>query len=585
MYYVSLILAIAAAFLAGRFCVSIAAKIDRRWLRRLVFWLVVFPGVSAFCLYTMASFGDDMVLVRWPRLFLGAFMPTTVFAFTFTISAFRGFKVNPDTQTRRACRWHDNQRLVVCTIALGASLIAYDWQLKNDLIHLKETTLAEWRNTPQEMIPDDQNAATEYLSLSEFRETLDAWDTKAQERFGTGGFGTDIDDPLFFNTIPNPESVKGESVLTPETLYVETDFSDDWFNGLQECEEAFLRLRDGAAKPRLTIIRSLDNPNNEKLNSQFDLLASTLKLFQLKLLTVASRGKLQQAYNDVDVLLTIARHFDSDIEIEGQRFGNFARSLAIDAIEHILYLAPKPPATFLKPLIENKHNPRYRLPESMKWGTARFITQMCDTHLGLMKPEEFDLPWNFNVMARFPSFLPSRLAMAGDDMALAQARSVIYQKFADGWADRRMTGDKLIEELGAHWPPLFVAGDDTRDTQLISANIRYDSQQSINLTVAAALYQIKTEEYPANVEQLIPEFLSAVPVSIRDGEDFSLHPFNSGLIISAPYDFDLAVKIVSNRDSTRFAEDLRYGSTLLGPAYRLAHIREPDTSPEVERPN
>ena len=181
MYYVSLILAIAAAFLAGRFCVSIAAKIDRRWLRRLVFWLVVFPGVSAFCLYTMASFGDDMVLVRWPRLFLGAFMPTTVFAFTFTISAFRGFKVNPDTQTRRACRWHDNQRLVVCTIALGASLIAYDWQLKNDLIHLKETTLAEWRNTPQEMIPDDQNAATEYLSLSEFRETLDAWDTKAQK--------------------------------------------------------------------------------------------------------------------------------------------------------------------------------------------------------------------------------------------------------------------------------------------------------------------------------------------------------------------------------------------------------------------
>lgn len=585
MYYVSLILAFVVAFFTGRFSVSIAARIERRWLRRLVFWLVVFPTVAAVCLYAMASFGDDMVLVRWPRLFVGIFLPITVFAVTFVISAFRGFRVNPDTQTRQACRWHDGRRSVACTVALAASLAAYDWQLKNDLLQLKETTLAEWKKTPQETVPDNQNSAIEYLSLGEFREVLDAWHTKAKARFRTDGFGTDIGKDLFFSTVPNPEKVKGGSILTPETLHVETDFSDEWFDGMQDCEEAFQRLRNGAAKPRLAIMRPLDNPNNEKLDSQFEQLASTLKLFQLRLLAVASRGNLQQAYKDVDVLLTIARHFDRDIEINGQRFGNFARSLAIDAIEHLLYLAPKPPTALLTPLIRHDYNPRNQLPESMKLGTVRFITRMCDTHLGLLKPEEFDLPWSFNAKARFPPFLPSRLAMAGDDMALAQARSAIYQKFANGWADLGMTGEKLVENLRAHWPPLLVAGDDPRDFQLISANHRYNHQQCINLMVAAALYQITTGEYPADVEQLVPEFLSAVPVSIRDGKQFSLHPFNGGLIVTDPYDLDTALKVVSNRDSTRFAKDFMHASSLLGAVYRLAHTREPDASSEVEQPD
>ena len=126
MYYVSLILAIAVAFFSGRSCVSSAARIERRWLRRLVFWLVIFPSVSAICLYATATFGDDMILLRLPRLFIGVFLPTTVFAITFTVSLFRGFKANPESQTRRACGWTDGRRLSVLTTLLGCSLVAYD---------------------------------------------------------------------------------------------------------------------------------------------------------------------------------------------------------------------------------------------------------------------------------------------------------------------------------------------------------------------------------------------------------------------------------------------------------------------------
>jgi len=585
MYYVSLILAIAVAFFAGRFCVSVAARIERRWLRRLVFWLVVFPSVSTVCLYTTATFGDDMILVRLPRLFIGVFLPATVFAVTFIISAFRGFKANPVSQARRARGWNDGRRLIVLSTLLGASLFAYDWQLKNDLLHLKETTLAEWRKTPQEAIPDDQNAASEFLSLGEFREVLDVWHTKAQARFGTGGFGADIDPDFFFSTISNSENVKDEFGFTPETLNVETNFADEWFVGMQDCEEAFQRLRDGAAKPRLAIIRPLDNPHDENFESEFELLANTLNLFQLNLLAVASRGNLQKAYSDVNVLLTIAQHFDGDIESEGQRFGNFARSLASDAIEHLLYLEPQPPAALLKPLIEEKHNARFRLPEAIKWGTASFITRKCDAHLGLLNQNDLDLLWDMQIMDEFPPFLSSRLAMAGDDIPAAQARSEIFEKFADRWADPSMTGDQLTEELRNHWPPLVITGDDHRDYQLLGANVRHNSQQSINLMVAATLFHIQKGEFPDNVSGLVPEILSAVPVSMRDGTKFTLHPFNQGLIICDPYDLDSAVKVVSNRDSTRFVEDFRHASTFLGPAYRLAHIREPDASPKAEQPN
>jgi hypothetical protein len=584
MYSVSLILAIAGAFFAGRFSVSIAARIERRWLRRLVIWLVVFPSVSAVCLYATATFGDDMILLRLPRLFIGVFLPTTVFAVSFMISAFRGFKMNPEAQARRACQWRDGRRLVALTAALGASLIAYDWQLKNDLIQLKETTLAEWQQTQQEVIPDDQNAASEFLSFGEFHEDLDAWQTKAQTRFGTGLSGENINAELFFSTIPNSANVEDEDSFTPETLYVETNFSDEWFVGLQDCEGAFQQLREGAAKPQLAIVWPLEYPNDEDLKTEFSLLTKTIGLFQINLLAVASRGNLQQAYSDVNILLTIARHFEGDITSRGQRVGSFARGKARAAIEHLLYLEPQPPAELLKPLVQEKHNPRFRLPEAMKWETARFITQKCDAHLGLLKQAERELPGDLRVMDRFPPFLPSRLAMAGDDMALAQARSVIYQKFADRWADPSMTGEKLLEESRNHWPPLTYSGDDHRDVQFFSANARHDSQQSINLMVAATLFHIQTGEFPGKVSDLVPEILSAVPVSMRDGKSFSLHSFNQGLIVCSPFDLDAAVTVVSAHKSVGFAEDF-YGSTFLGPAYRLAHIREQTQQEEpTDRP-
>jgi hypothetical protein len=80
--------------------------------------------------------------------------------------------------------------------------------------------------------------------------------------------------------------------------------------------------------------------------------------------------------------------------------------------------------------------------------------------------------------------------------------------------------------------------------------------------------------------------LSAIPFSLRDGKDFSVQPFNRGLIVCTPGDVDKAAEVISNPDSVRFAEDFWHGSTVLGPAYRLAHIREPDTQPTpIEQPN
>jgi hypothetical protein len=294
MYYACLIIAISLACFAGRFCVTLSARIERRWLRRLIFWLAVFPGVSVVCLYATASFGDDMILVRLPRLFIGVLLPTTVFAVTFTVSAFRGFKVNPESQARRACGWNDGRRLVVLAALLGVGLFAYDWQLKNALLQLKETTLAEWRKTTQEVIPDDQNAASEFLSLGEFQEVLDVWHTKAQARFTTIGAQEGINSDLFFSTIPNTANAEDDYGLTPKTLYVETDFTDDWFIGLKDCEGAFQKLRDGAAKPRLAIVRRLEYPNDEDGESEFEMLSTTLELFKINLLAIAGRGNLKK---------------------------------------------------------------------------------------------------------------------------------------------------------------------------------------------------------------------------------------------------------------------------------------------------
>ena len=581
MYYVSLIVAIAVAFFAGRFCVSVAAGIERRWLRRLVFWLVVFPSVSTVCLYATMTFGDDMILLRLPGLFIGVFLPTTVFAVTFMISAFRGFKANPKSQERRACSWNDGRKLIVLTTLLGCSLFAYDWQLKNELLQLKETTLAEWRKTPQVAIPDDQNAASEFLSLGEFHEVLDVWHTKAQARFGEEGFERDINSNLFFSTIPNSPDAKAEDVYAPETLYVETDFSDEWFIGLKDCEGAFQKIRDGAVKPHLALIRRLEYPTEEQFESEFELLGKTLDLFKINLLAVAARGDLATAYRDVAVLLTTARHFESDITGEVQRFGTFARLLARDAIQHLLYLEPQPPAEFLRPLIDEKHNPRYRLPELMNWETALIVVRKCDAYLDLLEQDERDSMWDLNVMNRFPAFLSSRLAMAGDEMPRLRNRFAIYTRIAERWEDTSVTGDTLLKELIDQWPPDAWSGGDNRDLTFYATNFRYDIQQSINLMIAATLFQIQTGEFPATISDLVPRMLSAIPFSLRDGNHFSVQPFNRGLIVCSSDEVDKAAEVASNPNSINFAEDFGYGSTFLGPAYRLAHIRE---VPQLDEP-
>ena len=102
--------------------------------------------------------------------------------------------------------------------------------------------------------------------------------------------------------------------------------------------------------------------------------------------------------------------------------------------------------------------------------------------------------------------------------------------------------------------------------------------------VAATLFHIQKGEFPEKVSDLVPEILAAAPVSMRDGKSFSLHPFNQGLIVCSPFDLDAAVTVVSAPDSVGFAEDF-YGSTFLGPAYRLAHIREQTQQEEpTDRP-
>lgn len=577
MYYVCLILAIVSAFFAARFCVSIAAGIDRRWLRRSVFWLAVLPGVLTICLSMIITVGDDMILLRLPRLFIGTLLPTAVFAVTFLIAAFRGFRVDSDSQTRHANKWKDGRRLIAVVTILGVSLFAYDWQLKKELLHLKSSTLADWRQTPQATISDDQNAAVEFLSLGEFQEVLNNWHTKSQARFGDNGF-EGINSDLFFSTIPNSAGIEDDYGFTPETLDLETDFTDEWFAGFRVCEAAFQRVRDAAVKPQLAIVRHLEHPTDEQFATEFSLLLKTLDLFKINLLAEAAAGNLKAAYSDLAVLLATAKLFDTDITSEGRRCGGFARTLAGSAAQHLLYLDPAPPTELLEPLINEKHNPRCRLPELMKWETVLTVIRKCDAHLNLLDEDELDSMWDLEIMNRFPSFLSSRLAMAGDELPRLENRRRIYTRIAERWKDTSVTGKTLLLEFSNQWPPEGWTGSDNRDLRFHAANARYDMQQSMNLMIAATLFQIQTGEFPTSVSELVPGILSTVPFSLRDGKEFTLHQFRQGIIICGPADTDTAEQVTSNPNSIRFSDSFFHGSAFLGAAYRLAYIREPDTA-------
>ncbi len=543
MFYVVLVLVLITACLAAQLCVCLFARIEARWRRRLSFWTLWVPISLAVSVFLFSFAADDLIFFQSPHYVIGLSAPLCIFNLTLLFSALKGFRTNKESgipQARSWNAWRSGKRLLTAAALLVVATFLFDLQLRCQLSNLKAATLAESESRPPTLVADEDNAALVALELENSRSLLMEWNARLED-----------------------------------FRLREFDSADPDLAELHECEPAFAIIRKAAEKPAWQL------PDNQFAHALLQddehvrLLQRTLRLFALHLLTRAERGDTSDIDDNLQSLRQTAAHLTADSATMNLLRGAQAWHMTRATLERLLQSDSLPSNPVLRSLIDEQHNPRRILPEAFSRSKTTFTTMLCDLYLGQLNDEQLKEMGLQNISEMPPPlravghFL-DRITKAHDDLIALQWQSEVFDAFAARLSDSTATTDALLDNFRLRIPRgTTLLNADNRHTIFYSVVAISDTQQLINLMAAATLYRREHGTYPIEIGDLIPTYLTAVPISLTDGQAYRLKPAGDGLVIYSTEDSREVESELSNAGFIRRGSARSLTSTaLLGDAFR-----------------
>lgn len=547
MYYLTLLLAITAAVVAARLCVGLVARIGQRWVRRIVFWLLVVPGALIVCGRLFVPVSDDMYMRASPSHVIIVGAPLLAFVLSLIGCGLFGFRSGAEPGIPRAKGWKTG-RAALQSIALWPllilSLFLFDLELQYRLRSLKAKTLETWTSIELPTVADDDNAAVSYAALKNWTEAVTKWHDGYQDEYA-------------------------------EFSIEDVDFADEQLILLtEECEPAFEVIRMGSRRPSFQLRRDRTSPDLYAKDESLELLRRGIQLFYINLLARAHRGEIAEAYSDTQVLLRLAKQLDSDVRRVGRMTAMLSRQLAKDSVQRLLQIDPQPDQEHLVGLIDEQHNPRETLAIVFAWTEAEHVTAMCNHYLWEISEDEQDdlygpdvqrMPGPIKYLVR----MTMRVSSARDDLIATRFCSDVYASFAARYEDPTATSDALVARLGRRIPLGTISRVDPRDVLYHWTLASNTDQQLINLMVAATQFHRQHARFPKELTELVPDYLSSVPICGADGNPIRRRPLGNGLVIYGERDEYTIDKDFEELGSVRRHNAIKYlhSSVFLGEAF------------------
>lgn len=476
-----------------------------RWLWAVIVFLV-FSGAAALVAVQYLGSWEDGKLIRTPWF---AYALAWLVAFTVLgVSVLRrGLRRPGPGLARPAAAWPRGRLwlwLGGAVLALGLTFWNLDLAARADLAIARQEAGALLLDMTAPPVPEPENAARVYSqAVKDLVEPInDPWQ-----------------DAVYRGRDPE------QNVDWKDPHVVEL---------VRKHEDALALLRKAAAMPRCSFEsqRALDlrflvspHPEARKLRQGTTLLAVDARV-------KATQGNLARAFEDVSAVLGMVRHTSEFSLFWGRE------TVAWRTLEDVLRLAPpgKEPLPALTvpdliPLVRKTHEEHAivgmvgPVAASQPSAVLEEVSRDADP-LTAFAVETVGVP-------------AARVLLIPDELAAMRKLFDAYRKSPRSSADET-PGDWAELRKAVETDPTSLFGVmyiKPKQKKLLSdASELAALRQTSRAGLAVAGYHRKHGEYPRQLEQLVPEFLPAVPVDPRDGQVLRFKRFPDAVVLYAPQD-------------------------------------------------
>jgi hypothetical protein len=294
-------------------------------------------------------------------------------------------------------------------------------------------------------------------------------------------------------------------------------------------------LRQAAAKPDCSFDRDYGRPDFSMLLPELAPLCTSARLLALDAICSASDDNYHQAVEDINGLFSMAGHIGRDPLLVSTLVAIEVDRLAIDSLQVMLAFgrAAADDLTDLKAAVDNTPYRNF-LRRAFRSEEAFRLAAFEQLSAGLFTLRQI------TILSAGPQCIPNAIPMAiyrvfflGDDLAAqrrfaSELNRAVMQPY---WRAKDQLKDfdrRLAENPSGLLTSVLVPALSHTIVQVTEVEAR---RNAARLGLALYGYRAHNGQYPAKLDDLVPEFVAAVPLDPFDGKPMKLKRTDHGLIV------------------------------------------------------
>ncbi len=509
-YFLLWIESLAVGLLLVATLIACIGHLRRRWVRLVLVALAVLLPLAVYvALAVLAGFLQISCRVPGAR-----FVPMVLLSGTFAVGAVwllvNGFWRGKEDPTRpRAADWSRGKLAVALGVALALHVMTFwnmDLAIRQDVAALRVEAGALALSVAPVRIPDAENAALPYHQAFELMGTQEQWDQGWEKAWWRNTSNTEFDS----------QDAELRELLRRHT-------------------STLALLRQAAAKPGCYFDRDYGRPSISMLLPELRRLRTGAWLLADDARCKAADGNLRGALENTSAMFSIAEHTAADPLLIMQLVAIAIDRIAAGTLESVLASGTATAEDLAAANIHDHVSYHKQLARALRMEEAFGLSSLCQVGGGdepiwtfLSRDEEI-LPFDAPVIVA----PPYRVFLLKDDVATYRENMRRLGELASRPYYEAQEEFEAVEKQFESRPQGIV-------TQLVFPALgrcaqifaRGDAQRGVaRVGLAMCRYRAAKETFPEKLQELVPEFISAVPRDPFDGQPLRLKSTEQDLVI------------------------------------------------------
>ncbi len=507
-YFFLWIESLIAGLLLAATLIACIGRVQRRWVRLVLIALTILAPLT---IYLALAIGTGILQIMY-RVPGARFVPMVLLTGAFAVGAIwlrgNGLRQGKEDPTRpRAAQWPRGKLVVALGVALGLHLMTFgnmDQAIRRDVAKLRVEAGSLALSVAPVQVPDADNAAVPYHQAFELMGSNEQWNESWKDEWNTSSTEFDARDVGLREFL-------GRHVST------------------------LALLRRAAAKPGCYFDRDYSRPSISMLLPEVPRLRAGARLLAANARCKAADGDLRGAMEDTNAMFSIAEHTAGDPSPVMQLVAIAIDQIAVETLEAALASGTATAEDLAGANIHEHVSYRKQLEKALRTEEAFWLSILCQ--MSSSDEPMWSLESSRNVWLPFqtPGVLvpPYRVFLLKDDVATYR-RNVDHLEVLIGkpYYEAKEDWEAVEKQLRSLPQGIVTRIAFPAISRCAQVCARGDAQRGLaRVGLAMCRHQAAKQAFPGKLQELVPEFIPAVPRDPFDGEPLRLKSTEQDLII------------------------------------------------------